>query len=132
MMYVIPGDPIALMRARHLGTGRRPWDAQKKVKANIGIVLDSQHAGRPLYIGPLALKITFHFSMPKSHKGKSIGKYHPSPPDLSNLIKFVEDIAQSILYQNDCVISVIEARKVYSLESKTEFTIREIKDERFE
>ena len=50
-------------------------------------------------------------------------KLHHFKPDLSNLIKFVEDLANGIIYKDDSQISCITACKVYSQYPRTEFTI---------
>lgn len=121
MKYIIPGDPIPLMRARSSHNSSRPWDPQKKSKASTGIYIARDHCNRPYYQGPLELNITFFFP-----KEKKEGQYHYQKPDLSNLIKFIEDVAESILYDNDCTIASIVAQKLWAKESRTEFTITEL------
>jgi Holliday junction resolvase RusA-like endonuclease len=59
-------------------------------------------------------------------KDKLINTFHVYTPDLSNMIKFVEDIANGILYKDDCQISSIVAHKIYSDTSRTEFTLSRI------
>jgi Holliday junction resolvase RusA-like endonuclease len=127
MIYILPGIPIALARAR-IGVGKRPWDCQKKQKAHYGLLLETQHAGEPLYQGALHVDITFFFPFPqtisKSKIEKMRGKCHTFRPDLSNLIKFVEDIGSGVLYPDDSLISSIVARKCYDDVPRTEFMIK--------
>ena len=122
MKYVIPGAPVPLMRPRFTA-GQRPWDAQKKIKASAAIVIASQHRGRAFFDGPVSLDITFYFS---TSRGNLVGKHHYYKPDLSNLIKFVEDVAEAILYGNDCIIASIIAKKLYDYEARTEFIITQL------
>ena len=58
------------------------------------------------------------------NKKTFINQYHTFIPDLSNMIKYVEDTAQGILYKNDSIISSITAKKVYDLNPRTEFTLK--------
>jgi Holliday junction resolvase RusA-like endonuclease len=48
---------------------------------------------------------------------------HIARPDLSNLIKFIEDIAIGILYGDDSIIAEIYARKCYDATPRTEFEL---------
>lgn len=120
MRYIIPGNPVALQRPRFNQGQKRPWDPQKKIKEQVALFIIAQNKSQPMYGGPLELNITF-FMLHKKHKG-----HHVSVPDLSNMIKFLEDVAQGILYENDSLIASIIARKVYDENPRTEFTIREL------
>lgn len=123
--YVIPGNPIALMRARH-GNGR-VWDSQKQLKVCYGIELSSQHGTKRMYGGALLLDVVFYMEiMAKRSIDKFDGRYHVFKPDLSNLIKFVEDAATNILYNDDCTIVKINAKKIYDKNPRTEFSIIEL------
>lgn len=125
MRYIINGDPIPLLRAR-IGP-RRAWDSQKQVKLIWGIELASQHKEQPLYEGPLHLELTCFFRVPDSYSFKkatsTYNKPHTFKPDLSNLLKFVEDVATGILFKDDCTIASISAKKCYDYIARTEFTI---------
>lgn len=125
MRYVIEGLPVPLQRARFVE--RHCWDAQRQLKTNLKIILDSQHDGRPFYSGPIRMEFWFYFpfkqTMSESKKAQGYGRSHIFRPDLSNLIKMYEDIATGILYQDDCIIAEIVARKCYDAHSRTEFEI---------
>ena len=126
--YVIMGDPVPLARARL--TVRRVWDSQKQQKLIDGITLKEQHDDDFLFSGPLHLDINFFFKIPDSYSQKkrdsTIGNYHYFKPDLSNLIKYYEDIATGIIYHDDCIISKITTTKTYDINARTEFTIMEL------
>lgn len=127
MKYIIMGDPIPLMRARY--SKRCVWDAQKLVKATCGIGLRNQHQDKPFHHAPIWIDVTFYFAIPASRKNRKalIGTPHFYKPDLSNLIKFIEDVATGLLYHDDCMISHISAKKVYDEIPRTEFIITTIK-----
>ena len=119
--YVIPGDPVPLARARMHRD--RIYDPQKHLKLSAGLYLLNQHGSLPFFTGPLELSIIFYIAASKKH---SPGKYHIFRPDLSNLIKFIEDIATGILYHDDCLISSLTAIKKYDTLPRTELTVKEI------
>src|SRR5690606_24424714 len=122
MRYVVEGKPIALQRVRF--TGSHCWDSQKDLKRRINFDLETQHDNLPLLSGPLRLVITFYFEISRrAGKQQLLCKSHSSRPDLSNLIKFIEDIATGILYGDDSLIAEIEARKCYDTIARTEFEL---------
>lgn len=123
--YILYGDPIPLARARH--GQRRTWDSQKSLKLIKGIDLRNQHDNAPLFAGPLKLDITFFFAIPKSRKKHNlIGCHYLNVPDLSNLIKWVEDVGSGIIYPDDRTIVEIISRKLYDNEPRTEIKITEL------
>lgn len=127
--YVILGDPIPLLRARF---GKRTcWDSQKQQKLVDGMNIASQHEGR-LYEGPLHLDAAFYFAVPKArlNKKESVwGTPHIFKPDLSNLLKYIEDTVTGILFKDDCIIASITTQKIYGDTPRTEFTITELSNE---
>lgn len=147
MIYIIPGDPIPLARARIGGHGsKRMYDSQVHAKVHTGILIQSQipsdytkGADRKefYYTGPLHLDVTFFMRIPRRiHTKREVEKnftYHHFRPDLSNMIKFVEDTAQSILFHDDAQICSITSRKVYHQEPRTEFTLKQMeKNEKYQ
>jgi len=120
--YVLIGDPTPLARAR-MGKGRC-WDSQKKTKLVHGITLKAQHGQRPAYSGPLSVSMTFFCPIPPSRERKiKPGCPHAVKPDLDNLIKYICDVAQDILFENDSRVAQLLCKKVYSRQPRTEFTI---------
>jgi Holliday junction resolvase RusA-like endonuclease len=125
MRYVIHGIPIPLQRVRFVN--RHCWDSQKELKTKIAIEIESQHNNQQRYSGAVKLLIDFHFPFPQSMSLKKQialqSKSHVFRPDLSNLIKFIEDVAIGILYNDDSIIAEIVARKCYDAQPRTEFEI---------
>jgi len=123
IVYVLDGDPTPLARAR-IGRGRC-WDSQKKTKLVHGITLSAQHGQRPMYSGPLLMTMTFYCPIPPSRERKIKPGYpHAVKPDLDNFIKYICDVAQDILFENDSRVAQITCKKVYSRKPRTEFTIK--------
>jgi len=127
VVYVIPGNPIPLARARI--NHKSMYDSQRNEKLVARVNLRNQHEDKPLFTGPLLLDITFYMPIVKSRAkqyDKILNTYDFYKPDLSNLIKYVEDVANEILYDDDCLIAKINAKKIYG-EPRTEFTITSLK-----
>lgn len=123
--FIIHGNPIPKLRPR-FGDGRC-YDAQKQQKLIAGITLQSQHNGI-FFSGPLKMKIDFFLPFGQSRKISLDGKFHIFTPDLSNLVKFIEDVANGILYKDDCIIASLIAAKWFSKNPRTEITVMEIHD----
>jgi Holliday junction resolvase RusA-like endonuclease len=120
--YVIPGDPIPLLRVR-IGR-RRCWDPQKQLRLITSITIMSQHGERPKYVGPLRIDMTFFFPIPKTLvKRIKPGMPHTIKPDLDNLVKMICDLCQSTLFTNNCYIIEINCRKIYDSTPRSEFLI---------
>jgi Holliday junction resolvase RusA-like endonuclease len=129
MIYIVPGDPIALARPRI--SRKSMWDPQKQERLFFGIHVKNQHGDKPLYTGPLKLDVIFFMPFPQTHKarkGRRLGDYHFFRPDTSNMIKFVEDACSGVLYPDDCSIAVIVAKKIYDDEPRTEFKIIQLRE----
>lgn len=126
-IYTIPGNPIALKRARYCHRTRKIYNSQRNELLVLSLNIESQHDNAPLYEGPLHLDVTFFMPIKTSNAKKQksmINTYHMFKPDVDNLVKLVADISTGILYKDDALIASISARKVYALEPRTEFTIK--------
>lgn len=120
--YIIPGNPVPLARARMCGRSNYVFDSQKAIKLAWGIYLANQHIG-PMWQGALHIDITFYVAAPMKERSALLGQYCPKRPDLDNMIKFVLDASQTIIYNEDnCVASVI-AKKIYDLTPRTEIIV---------
>lgn len=125
--YRLDGDPVSLKRPR-MGK-QHMFDAQKEQKLITGISLQQQHGAYDLFEGPLLLIAEFFFKMPvkitKKKREELNGQPVEKKPDLSNLIKYIEDAATTVLYHDDCIITTITAIKRYGDEPHTHFVIAE-------
>lgn len=135
--YLIPGIPVPLRRPV-FGKGHC-WDEQKELKNRAGIYLkNSQEPYQPksealkedpapVFSGPISVDVTFYFPH-TIHKKNKLKRWHIIRPDLDNCVKFILDVATGITYNDDCIVSDIHARKMYSDSPRTEFTISELKE----
>jgi Holliday junction resolvase RusA-like endonuclease len=126
VVYIVPGPPTPLARARWGSIHNKCWDSQKAIKLAFGIELSKIHEKRPLFSGPLHIDLKFFLKTPI--KAQSLdGSPHHYKPDLDNLIKFVLDVGNDILWKDDSCISSIRASKFYGAEPRTELIVMEIK-----
>lgn len=119
--YIIYGRPIPCQRPRF--SQGHVWDCQKKEKLACGLILKQQHGDRPFFQGSIEIDIKFYFVWPARSK-YIYERPHIFKPDLSNLIKFYEDISNKVLWKDDCAISKITACKSYGKDEKTEIIVR--------
>ena len=108
------------------------YDSQKDMKRFYAIQIQNQHQNDELITGPVHLDVIFYMKMPQIKKRNIPDKryqYHFYRPDISNLIKWVEDVVQDtqLIFKDDCQVAHITARKVYHEQPRTEFYILPIK-----
>ena len=120
--YVIPGNPIPLKRPRF--AKGHVYDPQEDEKSGTWMIIRQQQKG-PMLLGPVHLKITFFMNQPQRHKGKL---WHRTKPDLSNLVKFYEDVCTGILYYDDKQVVKITAEKMYDENPRTVLTVILLKE----
>ena len=128
MIYKILGKPIALKRPRTDFIRRRVYDCQRPEKDDAILQLRLQHKQKPAFDGPLNLTVTFFMLVPASSSLKKklllYNQPHIKAPDLSNLLKFVEDvIVEAQIITDDSKIISISAKKLYAEYPRTEFQI---------
>lgn len=137
IVYTVIGDPVPLARPRISGTARLVYDSQKVLKHSVLHQLLGQRGDNPLITGPCHLDVVFYLRIPKLSVSKMQaleGKYHVYKPDTDNLVKFILDVCcmqdfddnQGILLKDDCIVSSIHAKKLYSVTPRTVFTITEL------
>lgn len=127
--YTIEGTPSPLRRPRFFKRG--VYDSQKQEKLILGIKLKNQHKDQEPLKGVLHFHVTFHFPYPqnkKEHTRLAKQFFHVYKPDLSNLIKMIEDVCvDTEIISDDAIIASIFSVKVYDDEPKTTFKITSIK-----
>lgn len=150
MKIVIPGEPIAKARHRRrkLADGRvidyDPQSIQKnkvaqyltaELKSRFGEDMKNMvmEASDLASSNAFALDMTLYIPIPKSdtnsvRNAKLWGLIpHNQKPDSSNLLKFYEDAANSILYQDDSMLCHVSAKKKWSDNPRTEINIMPLK-----
>jgi len=128
----ISGNPKALKRHRHSRWGT--YDPSAIDKKAFAVKVESEFEGKP-FKKALMVYLVFNMQRPKSHyrTGKfshllkeSSPEHCSSKPDLDNLVKFVLDACNGILWSDDSIVVELIARKVYSDNPKTLIFIKEI------
>lgn len=129
--FKLDGNPTPWQRPGR--SGDRYYDNQSAAKLVSKSIFKSQMIIQNIskhLKGPLKLEVDFYIQIPASYskKRKEVleGQWHDKKPDNDNLLKFINDAAQEILFQDDCQIAYIISRKIWSLEPSTEITISEL------
>ncbi len=124
-VYEIKADPLGYCN----NPNRKLWSLQNQAKITMELALLNQHKDKK-FTGPIEMNIMFYMPMlqkSQKHSPKSDGAWHQYRPDLIQLISFVTKSASLILFADDCIISSVEATKIFSSKPRTIFTIRELK-----
>ena len=134
MMHIeILGIPVPLARHRHFKMGSivSTYDPQSKKKVEfqkkIKVKLLKVDIVELLKKETVELTLTFGMPYPKSKVRKNMPCIstisHITKPDLDNLIKFVCDCGNGLLWSDDKKIIKINAKKNYMIEPKTIISI---------
>ncbi len=140
---IIPGNPIPKARHRSYRLGKfiktyDPQDKEKKALTNFlyqnyGSFVKSSDLYEWNKETPLSIKIKFLMPIPKSDtqsmkNQKAWGLIVPThKPDISNMLKFYEDVFNQVIYHDDSQVVHVEMDKLkYSEKPRTEIEIMEI------
>ena len=136
--FIIEGSPKPQKRHRHTSKGWT-YDPSSGDKKAFILMLRSEASIKP-FNGAITVKIRFAMPYPKKYfrTGKFKGQLKPNAPfefinrpDIDNLLKFVMDAGNIVLWHDDCQIWKVTMEKVYSLEPGTEIIVEET-DESFQ
>lgn len=130
MRLIIEGNPIPLQRAR--SSKGRFYDSQFEAKKNFAFEVKDQFSKDKVnrhiinklpFKQPVELNVQFYFQMPKSWSEKKKvrlnGTPHTARKDLDNLIKWVGDVLNEIVWEDDAQIWSITSCKTWSYEGLT-------------
>lgn len=127
----VPGVPIAkkrprfVRRGKFVGTyncqdteeGKFKWDLLRAI-------LPCRDGEEPLFLSGEAVSLTVTFYMPIpssiSQKKRADLYWHVKKPDSDNLLKFLKDCGNGVLWVDDSQVCHVEARKIYSDNPRTE------------
>jgi Holliday junction resolvase RusA-like endonuclease len=121
-MYILQGHPKALKRPRF--SNNKVFNSQKKDQESDSILLKVQNNSINnglLYEGPLQMNITFYM-----HNSKNGEYWCTSTPDIDNLIKYLLDVCNGILFKDDRQIVSIISNKIRGKIQRTEFTLKKL------
>ena len=126
ILLEVLGDPIPLNRPKvcRRGSFVHMYDPQKMEKERIQWQIRSLYKETPILF-PIEMDIVFAVPIPKSaskvkRRYMLQGDLYPmKKPDIDNLIKFILDCLNGILFHDDSQVQIIHARKVYSDSPRT-------------
>ena len=129
--FEILGAPVAKGRPRMTRSGHA-YTPQKTRDYEAWVRLCWRHAGRPMSLQPLQVKLGFYLPIPKSYSKKQreaalAGVLLPTKkPDIDNLVKAVLDGLNGLAYQDDKQIVALEAAKGYGAAPLVQVTLQEV------
>ena len=133
LKFVIPGKPIAKKRPKFARRGKfvTTYNEQESEESKFMIQLMNQlPAGfKPFEKGiPVFLDCVFYMPIPQASKKKTAQMIsgeimHTKKPDADNLLKFVKDCSNQIIYHDDSQVVYVRARKIYGEEPRTLFFV---------
>lgn len=134
--FVVPGDARGKGRPRATtigGHARMYTDAKTASYENlVKLAAREAMASRPPFSVPVMMSIVVSVAPPKSASKKLranmlAGYVQPSKkPDLSNILKAVEDGANAVVYADDALIVRLQAQKRYAEIPGVEVVVHEI------
>jgi len=120
-VYEIPGKPVPL--ARHRQVGKHCYDPQRHLKKVFRELFSSIFNEVTVIDVPIKVVLVYHMPIPRSatkrRRSELLKGAHFIKPDLSNLIKFTEDVFNGVIWRDDSIICQIEAYKIWDTEGKT-------------
>jgi len=90
--------------------------------------------GEPLMTGAIRLTIVFCVARPRAHYGAkgslklSAPTYPTTRPDLTKLVRAIEDALTGVIWRDDSQVVVQNVRKIYDEFFHTEITIAEMSE----
>ena len=137
LMFEIPGSPIGQGRPKFstINGHARAYDPEKSrnYKAYVKLLATQamKEQGFEMIEGPCSLDILAFFEVPKSKSKKFKeraleGLERPTKkPDLSNIVKGIEDALNGLVYKDDSSIVYLSVGKYYSDVPRVEVILRE-------
>jgi Holliday junction resolvase RusA-like endonuclease len=119
LTITIPGAPISKKRPRFARRGKfvTTYNPQESEEGKFICLMQNQIKHDPIQAGtPIYLILCFNMPIPASttKKMRLLMPQHTKKPDLDNLIKFVKDCANGILWHDDSQVISVNAVKMYS------------------
>ena len=142
LMFEIPGSPIGQGRPKFstINGHAKAYDPEKSrnYKAYVRLLATQamKDSGFTMIEGPCCLSIDAYFEVPKSKSKKfreaalSGLEYPTKKPDLSNIIKGIEDAINNLVYYDDACIVSLSVCKFYSDVPRVEVVISECKNKK--
>ena len=135
--FTVFGEPVAQGRPRTavIGGHARVYDPEKSRNYKTLVKLVAQEAKpRDLLEGPVILTLRIYRQIPKSFSKTARAKAHAgelrptTKPDVSNVLKSIEDALNGVVWVDDRQIVGLVVSKAYDDNPRVEVEIREIKE----
>ena len=132
-LITIPGTPIAKKRPRFARRGKfvTTYNSQETEEGRFLFEAQKQYQYPPIET-PIHLFCCFYMPIPKGTSKKKINLMelnqikHTKKPDLDNLIKFVKDCLNGLVWKDDSQVFSIEAVKLYDQQPRTIIKVEEV------
>ncbi len=128
------GEPVAWARTRISKTGSLFTPKRQRNNAvALKLLAQQEMIGREPFDGPVRVDLIAEFAIPKSYSRAKraaalLRDIRPAKkPDLSNIIKQVEDAFNGVVYRDDCqIVEYRTLQKVYGGQPKILVTVTQI------
>jgi Holliday junction resolvase RusA-like endonuclease len=129
LSITIPGTPLAKKRPRFARRGKfvTTYNSQETEEGKFIMVMMSQlHGHQPIPSGtPIHVEVFFGMPFPASmSQKKRIGAEHTKKPDVDNMLKFLKDCCNGVVWHDDSQVVSVLASKAYSDKPSTQFILR--------
>ena len=131
----IMGNPITKLRPRFTKVGRA-YDSQKLEKqATRCLIMQEMAKNRQIrrLRDAISIEMTFHTPVPKSWSKKKamavLGMPDTRKPDIDNYAKFLLDVMNNLVYDDDSQVTTLWCEKKYSDKPRVEIILQEVADE---
>ncbi len=130
MVITIPGKPISKHRPRFARRGKFTvtYNDQEGEEGKFMWLMKEQWKQEPS-VNPITLNVIFYMPIPASTPKKILSGMrteqikHVKKPDLDNLLKFVKDCGNGVIWKDDSQVFRIIAEKTYSENPRTQIQI---------
>ena len=99
--------------------------------SDVKIIAGAEMRGAPLFIGPVEFCLDVTYPWPKSMSAKRRAcdgfQWKDTRPDLSNLVKLIEDSLNGVVYCDDGQIARHVTSKTFAERAEVRVTIRELR-----
>lgn len=133
------GNPVPQARPRIVRRGAftHAYDPHSKLKEGYKWQIKSQYRGVPMTV-PLCADLIFFMPIPKSSSGIKKRQMangvipHTKKPDLDNMVKFIFDCLNALVFKDDSLIIELRCKKIYSDSPGTLIRLIPLADEKRE
>jgi Holliday junction resolvase RusA-like endonuclease len=106
----------------------KPWKLEVASAARAAMLAQGATGEGLLLNGPLTLDVSFHMPRPKGHFGArglrpSAPDYPTTRPDVTKLLRAVEDALTGVVWRDDAQVIFQYARKLYGEPARVEVAI---------